>query len=194
MRSNVNIAGHPLHPILVLIPAGAWITSFVLDIIFLATGSTFWFVASLWVIVIGIGGALLAALAGLFDLLTLPMGLEPRRLGLWHMTLNLIIVGLYVINVAAVRAPALATPVESGVVAANTAFWAFFLNLVAIVLLLASGWLGGEMVYRYGIAVPEETLDRALRSGAAQPHPSAGLSGSLGGSTEPEVPEEENPD
>ena len=38
---------------------------------------------------------------------------------------------------------------------------AFILNLVAVVLLLVSGWYGGELIYRYGVAVPDETCERA---------------------------------
>jgi uncharacterized membrane protein len=181
LKSNVSIANHPLHPILVLIPAGAWITSLVLDIIFLATGNTFWFVASMWVMVVGIGGALLAAVVGFYDLFTLPMTAEPKRTGLWHMTLNLIITVLYAINVLVVRAPVMTSTTSASVFAGGTVAWAFVLNVVAIVLLLVSGWLGGELIYRYGMAVPRETIERAPRYEAERTSGRTGLAGSLGG-------------
>lgn len=182
MKSNVNITDHPLHPMLVLIPAGAWITSFVLDIIFLASGATFWFIAAMWVMVIGIAGAVLAALAGFTDLFTLPMTNEPKRTGLEHMWLNLLITVLYIINVAAVRAPVLFSPVRStGVIPSDTTAWGFILNIVSILLLVVSGWLGGDMVYRFGIAVPRETMERAHRYETAGAGHRTAESGALGG-------------
>ena len=61
--------GHPLHPILVTVPIGAWVTSLVFDIAshavhpagFLARGS-------LWLIGVGVIGAVLAACFGVLDL------------------------------------------------------------------------------------------------------------------------------
>jgi uncharacterized membrane protein len=161
MKSNVTIANHPLHPILVLLPAGAWLTSIVLDIVFMATKTSFWFTASMWVMTIGIVGALVAATDGFYDLFTLPMTNEPKSIGLEHMALNLLITVLYVINVAAVRSPLLLSATRSAMIPAGTAAWGFILNLVAVILLGISGWLGGEMVYRYGIAIPKETIQAA---------------------------------
>lgn len=184
MKSNVNIVNHPLHPILVLIPVGAWISSFVLDIIFLATGNTFWFVASLWVIVVGIAGALLAAIVGFYDLFTLPITDEPKRLGLVHMVLNLTVTVLYAVNVAVIRVPEMTSATSASIMSSTTVGWAFGLNLVAVVLLLISGWLGGELVYRYGLAVPRETMERASRYEAERLRGRTGLSGSLGGESQ----------
>ena len=48
--------------------------------------------------------------------------------------------------------------------ASNTPFW---LSLVAIVLLLVSGWLGGKLVYEAGVAVDTEGLQG--RSASARP-------------------------
>lgn len=189
MKSNVNIANHPLHPILVLIPVGAWISSLVLDIILLATGNTFWFVASLWVMVIGIGGALLAAITGFYDLFTLPITDQPKKTGLTHMALNLIITVLYLINVLAIRAPEMTSPTSASALAGDTIGWAFGLNLIAVVLLLISGWLGGELIYRYGLAVPHETMDRAPNYETGTARGRTGLAGSLGGESPDRGPE-----
>lgn len=183
VKSNVNILDHPLHPILVLIPAGAWITSLVFDIIFLATGSSFWFVASLWIMVVGIGGAVLAAITGAYDLFTLPMAERPKKTGLTHMTLNLIITVLYIINVAAIRAPVMNSAIRAAAIPSNTVAWGFILNVVAVLLLLESGWLGGELIYRYGIAIPRETMENAPRFETRQA-PGRGTAGALGGESD----------
>lgn len=66
--------GHPFHPMLVTIPIGAWVASVVFDIASRVNshGAPSLVDASYWLIGIGIVGALLAAVFGLMDLLTIP--------------------------------------------------------------------------------------------------------------------------
>ena len=42
MRSSANIGGHPIHPMLVPLPIGLWVFSFVADLIFLWRGNPAW--------------------------------------------------------------------------------------------------------------------------------------------------------
>src|SRR6184192_2495771 len=82
--------GHPFHPILVTVPIGAWVTSLIFDVAshvvddpgFLARGSV-------WLIAVGVIGAVVAAIFGLLDLLTIPRGTSAFSTGLLHMGLNL---------------------------------------------------------------------------------------------------------
>jgi uncharacterized membrane protein len=139
MRTPASIAGHPIHPMLVPLPIGLWIFSLVADL-FAAGGSATWNTVALYTMGGGIIGALLAAVPGFIDLLSLPAG--PRGTALKHMAINLTVVVLYVINFwLRSRAPA-----ES----AGGLMW---LSIVALGLLVISGWLGGKMVYEKGIAV-----------------------------------------
>jgi uncharacterized membrane protein len=140
MRTPASIAGHPIHPMLVPIPIGLWIFSFVCDL-FHAGGSAnpAWTTVALYCMGGGIVGALLAALPGLIDLLSLPAG--PRSTAIKHMAINLTVVALYVINFW-MRLQAPGSP--------GKLVW---LSLIAIGLLVISGWLGGKMVYEHGIAV-----------------------------------------
>lgn len=140
MTSKANIAGHPLHPILVTIPIGVWVFSLICDIIFKITGNLTWDTMALDSMVVGIIGALVAALPGLWDLYNLPPS-QAKRIGLWHMSINLSLVTLYVINVLWRRNtdPSVTGP--------------FILSIFTVILLLLSGWLGGEMIFRHGVAV-----------------------------------------
>src|SRR5688500_3552698 len=97
MRTPASIAGHPIHPMLVPIPIGLWIFSLACDLIH-AGGSTnpAWATVALYTMGGGILGALLAAVPGLIDLLSLPPG--PRKTALAHMAINLTAVALYAIN------------------------------------------------------------------------------------------------
>ncbi len=90
---------------------------------------------------------LIAAIPGLIDLLSLPP--EIRKTAIIHMTINLTIVALFAIDIW-MRVSA----GEAGA-ASNKPVW---ISLVAIVLLLVSGWFGGKMVYEAGVAVDTEQL------------------------------------
>ena len=149
MRTPANIARHPIHPMLVPLPIGMWVLSVACDIIAAFSGNPgTWKVVALYAMVGGIIGALLAAVFGLIDLLSLPEG--PRSTGIKHMSINLIVVVLYVINFWG-RWSAPENP--------GKLIW---LSLIAIGLLVISGWLGGKMVYEQGVAVdaPSEPMRR----------------------------------
>ena len=140
--------GHPFHPLLVTVPIGAWVGSLVLDIAShgvdqpgaLARGAY-------WMIAVGIIGALLAAVFGLLDLLTIPRGTRAFKVAIVHMAINLTVVALFVVSWL-VRA-------ADGFGAATRAL-PLVLSIVAIALLLVSGWLGGMLAYHYGVRVADE--------------------------------------
>jgi len=140
MQTPASIARHPIHPMLVPIPIGLWIFSLVCDL-FHAGGSAnaTWSAVALYTMGGGIVGALLAAVPGLIDLLSLPQG--PRSTAIKHMAINLTVVVLYVVNFW-LRLPAPENP--------GKLMW---LSIVALGLLVVSGWLGGKMVYEKGVAV-----------------------------------------
>jgi len=141
MRTPANIKGHPIHPMLVTIPIGLWVFSLVSDLICMQSKSPeTWQAVAYWTMVGGIVGALAAALPGLIDLLSLK---DPaiKKTALTHMGINLTVVALYAVN-AYLRH---ADPQRLGV--------PFTLSVVAILMLLVSGWLGGKMVYMAGVGV-----------------------------------------
>jgi uncharacterized membrane protein len=145
--------GHPFHPILVTIPIGAWVASLVFDIATKvnSTGSHSLVDASYWLIRLGVIGALAAALFGLMDLLAIPRGGRAFQVGITHMTLNLVIVGLFIVGFfwrhSSTSGSHAAVKVGTG---------QLILSAAAIVLLLASGWLGGMLAYRFGVRVADE--------------------------------------
>src|SRR3954453_9994197 len=140
MRTPASIAGHPIHPMLIPLPIGLWIFSLVCDLIHAGgSANAAWTTVALYTMGGGIVGALLAAVPGLIDLLSLPAG--PRATAIKHMAINLTVVALYIVNVV-MRWREPQNP--GGLV---------WLSLFALVLLVISGWLGGKMVYEYGVAV-----------------------------------------
>jgi uncharacterized membrane protein len=141
MKTPASIAGHPIHPMLVPIAIGCFVLSFAADLICLATGTgNPWNMLAYYAMIGGILGALAAAIPGLIDLLSLPPGFT-KSVAVKHMSLNLLIVALYVWN-AWMRhgePQSLKFPMT--------------LSLVCILMLLMSGWLGGKMVFEAGVGV-----------------------------------------
>src|SRR5690606_41151827 len=93
MRSKAAIADHPLHPMLIVIPAGAFIMTLVMDILYLITDQALWCLATLPVILLGVIGALLAAIPGLIDLIGVAPHQGEQRIGVTQMIINLVEIG-----------------------------------------------------------------------------------------------------
>lgn len=140
-RSTARIATHPIHPMLVPFPIVCFIGAFVGDIMFTQTGALGWSTASKWLLAVGLATAALAAVAGLIDFFGDP---RVRALGdaLKHMLANVTAVVIEAVNLA----------LRLG----NTDFvgsTGIYLSGLVVLILLYSGWKGGELVYRHGVGV-----------------------------------------
>ena len=147
MRTPASIYKHPIHPMLVVFPIGLWIFSLACDLIRLAGFSAeTWSIVAFFAMVGGLIGALGAAIPGAIDLLYYKGGAPPvKKIALSHMTINLIAVVLYAINIwLRVSGP---TPMNPGMSAP------VLLSIVGVALIGVSGWLGGQMVHVYGVGV-----------------------------------------
>jgi uncharacterized membrane protein len=143
---------------LVPIPIGLWIFSFICDLVYHADwGGPIWKIVAFYTMAVGIVGALVAAIPGVIDMLSLRAGL--RRIALLHMALNLTVVVLFAISLGWRLGGAME---EAGPV---------WLSLLAVALLGVSGWLGGKMVYVHGVAV--EGVSRAEAAPASGIPPTA---------------------
>jgi uncharacterized membrane protein len=140
---RVTVAGHSLHPMLVVFPLGLLATSLVWDLVYLASGNLMWGAIAFWSIVAGLIGGLAAAIPGLVDWLAIPDGTRAKRVGAWHGILNLVVVALFAVS-AVLRFGNGYTDPE---VATMLPGW------IAIGLALISAWLGGELVERLGVGV-----------------------------------------
>lgn len=154
MLLPARVAGHPIHPMLVPLPIGLWVFSFACDLVrLLGTSSANWQVVAYYTLIGGILGAMLAAVPGVIDMLSLPSGI--RRTALIHMALNLFLVVLYGVN-AWLRSRG---DLETGV----------WLSAVGVATLGISGWLGGKMVYEHGVGVNTATAAPAAHRAPATP-------------------------
>ncbi len=140
MASPASFARHPIHPMLIVFPIGLWIFSFVSDLIWwFGWGSDIWTAVSFRVMAGGIVGALLAAIPGFIDFLTLSG--TSLRIAAFHLSINLALVALFGANLG-LRAAGF-----------SVAPWPLLMSFIGVIGLAGSGWLGGELVYVHGIAV-----------------------------------------
>ena len=139
-RSTATIAGHPIHPMLIPFPIVCFILTFILDIVY-ARGDTGVAEASTWILGFGLVMAALAAVAGLTDYLG-----DERVRGLSdalkHMLANVTAVVLEVVNFFL----RLKNPDSIG----STGV---YLSVVVVLILLYSGWKGGDLVFKHGVGV-----------------------------------------
>ena len=140
MSTSASVKGHPIHPMLVTLPIGLWVFSFVADIVFHAGwGGPVWKVVALYTIAGGVVGALLAAVPGFIDFLSI-YDRRVRGIALAHMVLNLLAVALFAFSFyLRIVGPLASLPV-----------WVSLVGLIAIGI---SGWLGGELVYVHQMGV-----------------------------------------
>jgi uncharacterized membrane protein len=127
---------------LVSIPIGLWIFSFACDLTFvLGSGASLWYTLSFWTMIGGIAGAIVAAIPGTIDMLSLKGA--TKKIALTHMAINLSVVLLYAVN--------LGMRIGGDAVAGVP----LVLSIVSVSMLAVSGWLGGHMVYVHRVGVDE---------------------------------------
>lgn len=160
-RSTAQIAGHPLHPMMVPIPIAGFLFALGTDLAFQLTGDERWAEASKWLLGAGLVGAMGAAATGFTDYLgdervkKLPSANQ-------HMIANLSLVAVQAANLG-LRLTNKQEAMPSG---------APWLSGLAAALVGYSGWLGGELSYRHRVGV-QETVDEY--SGYDDGHAEGGL-------------------
>jgi uncharacterized membrane protein len=133
---------HPLHPALVHFPVACWSLSTLGDVASLAIyDPRVWFVSSV-LLVLGLITALAAMVAGLFEL---------RKIGEESPAMKVANLHMYLVTTAwALYALSLYTRLNGAVVVQPNGF-SIALSVAGFLLLCVAGWLGGTLVYGYGI-------------------------------------------
>ncbi len=131
--------GHPLHPIIVTLPLGAWTLTSIFDLLGEERAADLCLRA-------GVVAAGSAALSGLAQWNEVTERERPRRIGVMHSSLNTVATSLYigswVLRSSGRRGAGIATAVAG-------------LTVVSL-----SGWLGGHLSYTLGVGVEEDAFVR----------------------------------
>jgi uncharacterized membrane protein len=139
--------GHPFHPFLVPLPIGAFVSSLIFDILTRTRegGLPYLVDGAFWLIGVGLIGALLAAVFGVLDLLTIPRGTPAFTTAIAHLTLNVVAAALFVIGYA--------WRAGDHVELDKTKWGQLSLSAVAVAFLIAAIWQGGKLTYHHGMRV-----------------------------------------
>ena len=153
MASPASIGGHPVHPMIIPFPIALWVFSLVADVIYLWRGNPVWkdYIA-FYVLLAGIIGGAVAAVPGLIDWLSLT-DKAVVKLANWHARLNVIALLVFAGSFY------LRTTSGSALVGDSHTI-PLALSVLGVVLITISGWLGGEMVFKHGVAVEIQPADR----------------------------------
>jgi uncharacterized membrane protein len=142
-RSTAKIGGHPIHPMLIPFPIVCFIGTLVTDVVFLNNHDPGWATASRYLLGVGI---VMAALAGLTDF----MG-DDRIRGagdaVKHMLANVTAVVLEIVNFV------LRLNNDDAIGKVGV-----YLSVIVVLILVYSGWKGGDLVFRHGIGVEDTRM------------------------------------
>jgi uncharacterized membrane protein len=146
-HSTAKIGDHPIHPMLIPFPIACFVLAFAADVAFLRTANPFWATGSKWLLLVGLVMAALAAVAGLTDYVG-DAKLRASSDALKHMLANVTAVVLEVVNLV-LRVGNSDFISSAGV----------YISGVVVLILLYSGWKGGDLVFRSGVGVRPTSED-----------------------------------
>lgn len=150
MASPASIGGHPIHPMLIPFPIGLWVFSLIADLTYLWRGNPVWWnYIAFYTLLGGIIGAAVAAVPGFVDWLSLK---NPKvvKVANWHARLNVVALLIY--------ASSFYLRTTSGARLVSDSYTIpIALSVLGVILISISGYLGGEMVFKHGVAVDQQS-------------------------------------
>jgi uncharacterized membrane protein len=154
MRSRLRIAGHPIHPMLVMFPLGLFATAVIFDAADLLGGPALLSEVAHLNLVGGLIGGVLASVAGLVDLAAVPNGTRAKRIGAVHGLINLGVILLFAV-IWVVRIGADNRAAGGGL---------FMVELLALAAAGVGAWFGSQLIQRLGDGVAADPHLDVVRS------------------------------
>ena len=139
---------HPIHPILVHFPIATWFLATIADIASLFTNEQVGWVAGV-LLVTGIIMSLPAMIAGLVDLGKISQQSTAIKIANQHMILMMVSWSFYAVSLF-IRL--------DGSSLEQPSLIAISLSVLGLVCLCVAGWMGGKLVYEYGVGVYSDRL------------------------------------
>jgi uncharacterized membrane protein len=159
IATTAKIAGHPLHPMLIPFPITLLTAASICDLTYWYSGDGFWAQVSFWSLGAALVTGMIAAAAGFTDFFG---NARIRAIShAWHHMIGNIVVMLLALANFWLRYDQGA---EAGLLP-----WGLVLSLATTVVLLYTGWKGGELAYGHRIGMQPEApsparMPRDIRS------------------------------
>ena len=142
MQSKVTIYGHPVHPMIIVLPLGLLPASVFSDLVHHIIDDPMWGSVSFWLMVAGVLSGLAAGVIGFMDWKVLPVGTKARRVGAIHGLTNVIAMVVFLASLLLrFGDPSRPSPFATSVA------------VIGLFIAILGGWLGGELVFRLGVGV-----------------------------------------
>lgn len=138
---QVTLMGHPLHPQLIVLPAGLLPFSLLLDAMHAATRDQSYADAAYYTMMGGFFGGIAAGAAGAADYGTIPSDSKAKDIGRLHGMMNVGLLALTGVNLLMRRKRRSAGALS------------MLLSLMGTAGLTLSAWYGGHLVYHHGMRV-----------------------------------------
>lgn len=146
--TQVAVAGHPLHPMLVTFPIAFLIGAFGSDAAYWYTADPFWARMSFWLLGGGTAMGILAGIAGTVELLAI-RGIRLRAASWSHFVAAVMLLSVAFANWVIRLDDAEAAVLPYGI----------YLSALGAALVAVAGWLGGKLVFEHRVGVVHEDGD-----------------------------------
>ena len=141
-ESRVAIWGHPLHAMTVAFPVARTFCAFGADLLYWWSGQERWAWAALWATGTAFLFGLLAGASGTMELLMVP-GIRIRAAAWTHFVIAVMLLSLLGLNWGWRL-----TGYEAAILP-----WGLLMSGFAVIVVAATGWHGGKLVFDYGLGV-----------------------------------------
>jgi len=148
--STAAIGGHPIHPMLIPFPIAFLVGALAADLAYWSTDDFFWARLARWLVGAGLVTGALAAVFGLVDFLTRHR-IRQFSSAWIHFLGNAVVLVLSLISLLL----RLDDPADAVLP------WGLVLSAAVALILLVTGWLGGELSYRHKVGVVPDTPGHA---------------------------------
>jgi len=144
--TQVAVAGHPIHPMLITFPVAFLSGVLATDLAYWFLGNPFWAEASFWLVAAGSVMGTLAGIAGTIELLAVS-GIRRRVISWSHFIASVMLLSIGFAN----WAYRIGDPV-------GAVFpWGIYLSALGVGVLGVAGWLGGHLVFHHQIGIVDES-------------------------------------
>lgn len=142
MKSKANIKGHPVHPMLVGFPIAFFTGTLIFDLLAYANDNPFSWQTGKYLEIAGIVAGLVTAIPGIVDYFgTIPPESSAKKRGTKHGLINVV---MLIVFAMALYCRSIINMFSLLVIA---------LEVIGVILIIISGWLGGTLVFRNQIGV-----------------------------------------